>query len=243
MAADTVQPAVPDDPKVASILKTFMDSMLVLYTHTADEAAPVGTGFLISDDGKFVTAQHVLAEMKEDVDTAYGLAVEVKALLISGENGPALRVRKLWLNSDEPGATDVTVGILALDSETPPLRGFKIADEPAVVGDEVAIIGFSGMPRIIKNQVGAGFYLEAGVKLVATRITKLHPTGYTHVRGPVFEMEGTIDGGMSGGPIVRLTTAEVVGIASYSPNIAGSAPYCFGSVVAPENLGRVQWNG
>src|SRR5829696_7117068 len=68
--------------------------MLVLVAHTANEAIPVGTGFLIGGDGNFVTAEHVASGLKEIVDGVHGEGTAVKALIPRAGNGGAVLVRK-----------------------------------------------------------------------------------------------------------------------------------------------------
>jgi len=220
-----------------------MAKMLVLVAHTANEAIPAGTGFLISGDGKFVTAAHVASRLKELVSEVRGEPVAVKALLPSAAGGGAVLVRKLWTNpEDDDQRTDVTVGILSSSTNAPLRPAFEVAYEQLVVGEKIMVLGFASMSHRTDSDETSAFVLDVELKGVVTAITALHADGYTNLRGPVFEMATSMDPGMSGGPIIRAATGEVVGVCSYGSDAPGLEPYSFGSLLRPEGIQQVRWD-
>lgn len=184
--------------------------MLVLVAHTANEAIPVGTGFLISGDGKFVTAEHVASGLKEIVDGVHGEGTAVKALIPGAGDGGAVLVRKPWTNpEDDHQAADITVGILSLPAGTPPLPAFEVAFDGLAVGETLMVLGFASMTQKMDSDETSAFVLDAELKVTLTTVTALYPDGYTNLRGPVFEMAAPMAPGMSGGPIIELQRAKL----------------------------------
>lgn len=218
-----------------------MARMLVLVAHTTNEAIPAGTGFLISGDGKLVTAEHVASRLKELVGEVRGEAIVVKALIPSAADGGAVLVRKLWTNPEDDPRADITVGILSLPANAPLLPAFEVAFEQLAVGETIMVLGFASMTQKMDSDAISAFVLNAELKGVLTTVMALHPDGCTNLRGPVFEMAAPMDPGMSGGPIIRVATGEVVGVCSYGSKAPEVEPYCFGSILRPENLQQVMW--
>jgi len=103
-------------------------------------------------------------------------------------------------------------------------------------------LGFSSMtPRLDANEMSE-FVLKAELKAIVTTVVGLHPHGYAILRGPAFEMAASLDRGMSGGPIVRVATGEVVGICSYGATTIDAEPYSFGGVLKSEGIAQVRWD-
>jgi S1-C subfamily serine protease len=216
-----------------------MARMLLLVAHTAEEVIPVGTGFVISGEGRFVTAEHVASELKGLVRGVHGEPVAVKALILSTAHGGAVPVRKLWTNPEDDDQTDITVGILSLPANEPLLPAFEVASKQLARGERVLVLGCASISET-DSDVESTFSLYAEFMGVLTTVREVHADGYSIVPGPVFEMDAHMGPGMSGGPIIRLDTGQVVGICSSGSDL-DQDPYCVGSILRPENLQRVIW--
>lgn len=229
---------VSEEPLPAA-LASLSGGLLVLLVHTAGEAVPVGTGFLINSEGRFVTAEHVAARLRDLVNTVHSEPIEVKAILPSLPHLGAIPIKKLWTRGEGVVESDITVGTLRMPSGSSALPAFTVAEAWPTLGEVVIAVGFASM-LVPDAHTSAMFELGADQTFLVTSVSHLYADGYVLVYGPVFEMQAAMPPGMSGGPILRGSTGEVIGVCSYGGTGEDEVPYCFGSVLRPERLQLVQ---
>ncbi len=164
----------------------------------------VGTGFLVTPDGYFITAAHVLQEYKpKSAQMTVGLRQR------SGDIGGA------WFDLIEKDeAHDLAlckiVGPLAKFSENKnnpgterPIASLRVSTAKPITGEFIAIAGFplgSWNPAI---QFGT---------VAATRTTNPNAGRVPAGQRDLLQISASGNKGNSGSPVVRLDTGEVIGV-------------------------------
>ena len=139
------------------------------------------------------------------------------------------------VRNSEDVPTDLAWGALALpagpSSELRQMQTLAFSGAPVKVGDEVTMVGYLHEGESVDETAQV---IDAGGALAAIRtcVTRVHDR-IPNIPAPVFEMSCIMPGGMSGGPIFRTGTNEVVGVCSYAPAGEGFEPYCYGSAIQP----------
>ena len=161
-----------------------------------------GTGFIISEDGKFITCAHVYNQVAENEREHLGVSVpgnideknitsydrfKVKLLKIDEENDVAL----MQIISDKKFKTIGEVG------NTNDLKE----------GEEIVFIGYPLAVELLN--MGFGLTMTANKAMVSS-IKRRGVDGSFHF----FLIDGHINNGSSGSPVFSVTTGKVIGIAS-----------------------------
>jgi S1-C subfamily serine protease len=154
-------------------------------SQAADSEELVGSGFLISPDGKLLTAAH-LVQVAEKVSVKFPQCEVVQARVLASE--PSVDVALLQLDHVPQGATVAKMG----DSDQ------------MEVGDEIFVVG---APMGISPTMSYGHI--SGIRK-PHRVFGDLSTGEEEL----LQTDASINGGDSGGPMFNLS-GEVVGIVSF----------------------------
>jgi hypothetical protein len=167
--------------------------------------AAAGTGFLIAD-GVVLTCWHCVAGPLED-DETYAAAVW---------NGNAYLVKELSDVSQTATGHDLAVASVDLH----PLADLRLSSRGLTSGDDVWTFGFPHTRVSAKENGQLSFQLEG--RYLQGYVTR----GFLHDqpgfrRTPSYELDMPAPAGLSGAPLFKLNTLEVVGVV-YGANETGS---------------------
>jgi hypothetical protein len=176
----------------------------------APDPAGHATAFFISATGIFVTAKHVMD------GRAYRDALVVVTIWADGVRfNPVIDIA-----SDEH--SDIALGVCALEPQ-PRLRPWVLSREALAPGSRVAAFGFPHNHTAVR---GSEADLEMKLRMHPDyhdgEVLDHHPNGVTLVKEPAYStsigpQHGMPDlGGVSGGPMISLTTGNVHGMLSTS---------------------------
>jgi serine protease Do len=168
-----------------AIIETKNPDPAVRGSQAADSEEFVGSGFLISPDGKLLTAAHVV-QVAEEVSVKFPQSENVRARVVASE--PSVDVALLQLDRVPPGATVAKLG----DSDQ------------MEVGDEVFIVG---APLGISQTMSYGHI--SGIRK-PHRVFGDLSTGEEEL----LQTDASINAGDSGAPMFDMS-GEVVGIVSF----------------------------
>jgi putative serine protease PepD len=175
---------------VVEIVSTFPGTT-DMWGQSTGEQQGIGTGFVVSEDGRILTNAHVVSESGV---TASSVVVVFK----NGGDTEGTQVPATIVGSDE--STDVA--LLEIDPGQAPvaLTPVKLGDSSKVaVGESVVAIG---------NPLGLDFSLSTGVVSAVGRELQ-SPNGATITGG--IQTDAAINPGNSGGPLFN-AAGEVIGI-------------------------------
>lgn len=178
----------------------------------------LGTAFFISDDGGlFVTAKHV-------VDGYLG---EPSMLRILHVDDPPTRMLELAVIALQAHPQwDLAIGRIRLPPQLSVQR-LKLAEGQLPVGEPTCVFGYS---RTIHADLEPerphglpGLHLSMDPMFYAGRIDAYHLDGFGLARGPVYVHTAETLGGISGGPLLRLSDSAVYGVTSTGCEAYGTA--------------------
>jgi hypothetical protein len=144
-------------------------------------------------------------------------------------------ISTLNMSPDENVISDLASGQLKLPA-THLDRGlpyFELSRDPVVVGEEVVAIGHALVPGQTFADGGL-FTITGGLTMLHEPVVETYDK-WTNLPASVFRLDCEMPGGMSGGPILRSGTGEVVGVCAYAlgPDSKEHEPYCYGSMLTP----------
>jgi S1-C subfamily serine protease len=177
--------------------------------HPGDSMYVVGTAFVVSADGYFVTAAHVLEQDKANspqltavVRQRDGNGVGALFDVIDKDDAHDLalcrlkgRTQKIYLGSSE-------VRELPKSAETP-YASLKISDKPPVLGQFIVVAGFPLGSMNPAFQFGT---------LAATQTVNPNMGRVPAGQRSLLQISAAVNKGNSGSPVLALTTGEVVGV-------------------------------
>ena len=216
----------------ASWLEEARPGILALFSIFKGQAIYVGSAFMIDGIDQFATARHVAESLRNYDEETYHEANA--CALVTGPNGGLVGILRLNMSPDENITSDLATGHLDRAMLTAPLPYFQLTDVPVVVGESVTAIGHAFMPDEVIPLVNGVFSIEAQLRAIGSPVVEIHEK-WTNLPSPSFMLNEEMPGGMSGGPIVRDSTGEIVGACSYGlvQNSGEHEPYCHGSMLGP----------
>lgn len=161
-----------------------------------------GTGFVIDRDGYLLTANHVVADyvIKNTELTSVNYSDSIYAIF---DHGDTLRlnliISKNWKTDLDPLFFDFA--ILKIDDKTiEPLQIGKYDD--VEIGNEIIFSGFPLSSEHLTNHTGiiSAKYIKKGI--------------FGNINQKVYQIDGSINKGNSGGPLISLVDQKVIGIIS-----------------------------
>lgn len=161
-----------------------------------------GTGFVIDRDGYLLTANHVVAEYiienNRIIDIVYS-----DSIYAIFDQGDTLRLNLIisrnWKTDRDPLLFDFA--ILKIDDKTiEPLQIGKYDD--VEIGNEIIFSGFPLSSEHLTNHTGiiSAKYIKKGI--------------FGNINQKVYQIDGSINKGNSGGPLISLVDQKVIGIIS-----------------------------
>ena len=193
-----------------------------------------GTGFVVGDDGLFVTNRHVALPWEDDASIEMRAEQDLEPVMIRFivrfPGSPAARPVELLLASE-----DADLAVLRPTGAFEPLPGLRLADAAPAAGDEVIVMGYPTGLRSMLAQAGAAFVedLQANNDTdfwsVAQRLADggyIAPLASRGIVGQVtpativYDAETTLGG--SGGPVLDIRGVVVSVNAAILPEFGGS---------------------
>jgi hypothetical protein len=214
-------------------LESLVSCVLALFPVTTDEAVYIGSGFIVAPDVQFVTARHVASELAENDRQTYGEA-RACALLVGDVVGGLVQITRLNMDPEASVNSDLATGQLDMSAIQSRPAYLQLSSEPGRVGEAVSALGHAYLPgQTFVNEAGV-FSMEGQLTVVRSPIAQVLEKR-PNLPAPSFLLEQEMPGGMSGGPIIRDATGEVVGVCSYglALNTGEHDPYCYGSGLGP----------
>ncbi|MEU4239701.1 trypsin-like peptidase domain-containing protein [Actinoplanes sp. NPDC026619] len=201
----------------------------------------VGSSFVTTSDGCLITANHVAEELHDIWWETRSSPVSERgmpgALYVPTSKPFLIPILDLKTFRNAAGAaTDLALGLLALpagpNNDLREMQSLGFSGTPVKVGDEVTMVGYLHGGESVNE--GAQVITTGGaLAAIPTVVTRMHDE-VPGIPAPVFEMPCLMPGGMSGGPIFRTGTNEVVGVCSRGVSASDeNPPYCYGSTIQP----------
>ncbi|MDQ6945275.1 MAG: hypothetical protein M3256_03155 [Actinomycetota bacterium] len=85
------------------------------------------------------------------------------------------------------------------------------SDASAEVGELVTMVGYAHLGGLVDVDEVEGAFKNGQLTAITGEVTQVLPS-VPQIPAPVFNLEKELPGGMSGGPIFRTGTNEVVGV-------------------------------
>ena len=165
-------------------------TVMILVLNEKGQEIPLGSGFMATKDGLVVTANHVVS-----IDKAYLDNIRCKL-----PNGDKYKFAILKSNDKQD------IAILKIDHNKKDFKFLQLGNYSEVrEGDDVL---FSGFPRslpfltIHKGMISSKYH---------TKFTSLN------LEGDWLQIDGSINRGNSGGPVVNMKDGKVIGIINFIP--------------------------
>jgi hypothetical protein len=198
------------------------------------ESVFVGSGFVTSADGNFVTARHVAVELLKYWDYTRKEAVPAALYVLDTY---LIQISGLNLPPEDPKPSDLATGKLALpagpNGELQQMPFLEPSREPVKVGDRVTMVGHARLTESVLMDDAKGSFSNVGQFTAITDIVTEVLPSVSNINAPVFKLECELPGGMSGGPIFRESTYEVAGVCAYGLVTDDDESYCYGSMLDP----------
>lgn len=203
------------------------------------ESVFVGSSFGISADGRIVTARHVAGALANYWNQTSWEVVSNRAhataLYLPTQD--LIQIYSLTLFDEGDTGPDLAYGQLALPAgsqgELQEMKFLEMSPRPVVEGEEVTLVGFTHPEESSFIKEGTEVFASEGqLSAIHAVVTEVHDA-ISHISAPVFRMDCEIFGGMSGGPIFRRGTSEVVGVCVRGTVDAQGGEYCYGLMIAP----------
>jgi len=185
-----------------------------------------GTGFIVSEDGKFITCAHVYNQIPENERQFFGVKVPAK----TDEKGITFydRYKVELVNMDKEN--DIALMQIVSDNNIKFGSVFGLGD-PSLIkeGDEVMFLGYPLALELIK--MGFGITMSAN-KCIISSIKRRGKDGSLHF----FMVDTHINNGSSGSPLFSVDTGKIIGVAS--GKISAKVPSPGGKQIdVPANMG------
>ncbi len=186
-----------------SLVNTFKEIKEKVVQIICYDTGKSGTGFIIDQDGYLVTANHIVADYEIENNTLIDIVYSDSIYAIF-DQGDTLRlsliISRNWYTDRDPWLFDFA--ILKLDDKTvEPLQIGKYDDFD--VGDEIIFSGFPLSSQHLTNHTGIISAKYTSKDKVIGRIDQ-----------KVYQIDGSINKGNSGGPLISLVDQKVIGIIS-----------------------------
>lgn len=169
----------------------------------------LGTAFLISKWGIFLTAKHVV---EERVEFQSGKGLEAW-IIINGQYYTC-PVKDLDLHS----TADIAMGLIVPPNDNGnPIPGFgislvRLSEEKASVGDEVFTYGYQRTEIANDPDDENTVNINMDPDYYAGAIIEHHPDGVSICKWPIYRHSTPIASGMSGGPLILKSKNKVIGV-------------------------------
>jgi hypothetical protein len=113
------------------------------------------------------------------------------------------------------------------------MKFLEISSIPVTEGEKVTLVGYTHSEESSFIKEGTEVFASAGqLSAIHSTVTEVNDA-ISHISAPVFRMDCEMFGGMSGGPIFRQGTSEVVGVCVRGTVDAEGGEYCYGLAIAP----------
>lgn len=204
------------------------------------QSAFIGTCFVTTPQGHFVTARHVVEGAWKwwtatNYDSTVGNWAAPCALWMPGAY--LIQIAALTILGDQSGGPDLAWGQLLLPSgpnlELTRMPALNFSDAPVEVGEQVTMVGYALADDRMDIDEAEGVFNGVGRLMAVTGEVTEVLDSVPQIPAPVFKLEQEMPGGMSGGPIFRTGTNEVVGVCARGLVTEDGGHYCYGSAVTP----------
>ncbi|MEW6715792.1 MAG: serine protease [Nitrospirota bacterium] len=206
-----------DDNQIHSLIPKLEQSTIMIFVYQTvdgkEKAVPLGSGFIATEDGLVITANHVVRKdgnegifIEKDKDGKV-LKAEIKYRDEINCKLPNNKIYKLRVLSDkellrENNAFDYDYAILKIIDMTDSFNYLEMGDYSTMqVGDSLLFAGFPlySPNLIIHNGMVSSKYSSAAF-------------GNNKKLEEIIQIDGSINKGNSGGPVLDIKTGKVVGI-------------------------------
>jgi S1-C subfamily serine protease len=184
----------------------------------------IGTGFLVDATGIVLTARHVIepwirADQARVKNGGVGPQLPTLKILVAApvKKEGNTTAWEFMVTGVGPFRYGLNVDFAALAVRVPPhnhsfgpLSALGLSQEPCQEGDEVVMCGFPFGRALHRDQLG-GMAMTASFTQGIVSATLPFPGAPTETR-TMFQMDASINNGMSGGPVVDVVTGKVVGL-------------------------------
>jgi trypsin-like peptidase len=180
----------------------------------------IGTAFSVANFGAMLTAKHVITEAKECSENDRSLVAVLYVAEGIGHDVPDLLGGPLPItHACLSGATDLAV----LQVQLPVLHGtplhfpaLRLSPGIPAVGTSIMTLGYNRFEvrGVSRSADRPAFELASHFSASAGKILQGYPRGRDSVVAPFpcFEVGGRFDAGMSGGPVISVSTGAVCGM-------------------------------
>ncbi len=207
-------------------------TVLTIVKEENGKMTPLGTGFIISDDGLMISAKHVTDEIKNP-NTAglYGLYIR------SETEGGLWPIDYIWGNA----GLDIVFMYLRPafeDGSRIKHKTIRLSLQPPPIGTPVWGFGYHGMTgKIVKGSEAEIREIRQNTGITIGEMVEIFEKkrDSSFLRFPCFQTNCKFVHGMSGGPIFRSDTNEICGVvcSGYDDTIDNEGFISYGSTLWP----------
>lgn len=185
-----------------------------------------GTGFIISEDGKFVTCAHLYNQIPENEREYLGVKVPSKTDVKGITSYERYKVKLLDLDQEN----DVALMKIVSDEKAifKPIKGFGDS-ESMKAGDEVIFLGYPLALELVGMRFGITMSAN---QCIISAVKRRGVDGSLHF----FMIDTHINNGSSGSPVFNKGTGKVIGMASAKISAKIPSPQG-GQLDIPANIG------
>lgn len=220
-------------------LESLMPMVHEVSSTASYESVFVGSSFGISADGRIVTARHVASAMADYWNQTRWEVVSKRAhataLYLPTQN--LIQIYSLTLFDEGDTGPDLAYGQLALPAgsqgELREMKFLELSPRPVTEGEKVTLVGYTHPEESSFIKKGTEVFASAGQLSAVHAVVAEVNDAISHISAPVFRMDCEMFGGMSGGPIFRQGTSEVVGVCVRGTVDPQGDEYCYGLAIAP----------
>ncbi len=193
------------------IKKTKPSIVAIGFTPNPQQITIIGSGFIVTEDGKIATAAHLFNQLNEKQIES------LKANVMVGRQGDDLEIYKwmpLVLDKDKINIKD-DIAVLKLDlSQEKDIKLTKIDiddSEKVEIGQETYFIGFPYAAQLMNSGFGVTLIVNKGIisNIKRDGVDPKHPRNW-------FIIDAISNPGNSGCPIIDMESNKVIGIMSIS---------------------------
>ena len=220
-------------------LESLLPAVLGVTSTASYRTVFLGSSFAVSAE-RIVTARHVATALDECWQHTRNEPIENRALAAALYLPESLLIQIEAVDlfdRDNNVAPDLALAQLALppkeNTDLRRMQFLKLSSQPITEGDEVTFVGFAHAEDSAAMIGGAEVFTSEGQLLAVTTVVAEICERIPHIPAPVFRMDCRMQGGMSGGPIFRRGTNEVVGVCARGLNGVEGNDYCYGSIIHP----------
>ncbi len=192
--------------KLQKNIKNIKKSIVAIgFTPNPQQITIIGSGFIVSEDGKIVTAAHLLKQLNEEQIKNLKANVLVKELEKELEMYKWMPITLLANKKDEKN----DLAIFQLDkNENVKLNKVELGNSEKIeIGQEVYFIGFPYAAQLMNDGFGVTLIVNKGIisNIKRDGIDPSHPKNW-------FIVDAISNPGNSGCPLIDIESNKVIGV-------------------------------